>query len=296
MRRSFLHIACVCLGLASMPAAAQSNAPTATPFVANNTIFVYSAGSLRAPLTQLAKSFEQSYPQAKLELVFGASGLLKDRILAQSSSEPMPAHVFTSANMEHPQALAATGRFGAVQLFTRNRLCALVAPSAQDIAGKELAITSSSIVSILRNPRIKLGTSTPVADPSGDYTWQMFDRIESSGTAPAGSAAALKARALQLTGGPNSPAPPANRNVYGVLAANGSADVFITYCTNARIAVAQEPSLRIVQLPDTVNVSADYGLAVAQHAPALAQAFAQYLQSGAGQAVLQQSGFAAITP
>ena len=35
--------------------------------------------------------------------------------------------------------------------------------------------------------------------------------------------AALAAKALQLTGGPTSPPPPADRNVYGVLVASGQA-------------------------------------------------------------------------
>lgn len=56
----------------------------------------------------------------------------------------------------------------------------------------------------------------------------MFDRIESSGAAGPGSAAALKAKALQLTGGPNSPQPPAGRNLYGLLVDECKADDFIT--------------------------------------------------------------------
>lgn len=38
------------------------------------------------------------------------------------------ADVFASANMEHPQALAALGRAGTVSRFARNALCALVSP------------------------------------------------------------------------------------------------------------------------------------------------------------------------
>ena len=55
---------------------------------------------------------------------------------------------------------------------------------------------------------MKLGTSTPKADPSGDYAFRMFERIETSAAAPAGAAERLKAKALQLTGGPDSPRPP----------------------------------------------------------------------------------------
>jgi hypothetical protein len=59
----------------------------------------------------------------------------------------------------------------------------------------------------------------------GDDAFQMFERIESSGTAGAGAAATLKAKALQLTGGPNSPQPPAGRNLYGMLVDEGKVSI-----------------------------------------------------------------------
>ena len=51
---------------------------------------------------------------------------------------------------------------------------------------------------------------------------------------------------LQLTGVPTSlTAPPssspASRALYGMLIAEGKADIFLTYCTNAREAQAQNP-------------------------------------------------------
>jgi molybdate transport system substrate-binding protein len=261
-----------------------------TPILAiaqtTETIFVYSAGSLRAPLTQLARDFESSKTGVKVELVFGASGLLKDRIVAQTSAEAKPAQVFASANMEHPQALAATGRFMPERRFTRNALCALTAMPTE--------VREDNLVGVLLNPSIRLGISTPRADPAGDYTWQMFERVEATGVGPKGSADTLKAKALQLTGGPGSPPPPTDRNVYGVLASNGQADIFITYCTNAAIARSEVPRLRIVPIAAAINVSADYGMTVARNAPVAAQAFAEYVLSPVGQAVLERAGFESI--
>lgn len=272
-------LVCISLLLTSM-------VPTLLNAQTPETVFVYAAGSLRAPLTQMAREFESSQKGVKVELVFGASGLLKDRIAAQTMAEAKPAHVFASANMEHPQALAAPGRFQPEQRFTRNALCALTALAAD--------VREDNVVNMLLNPAVKVGISTPRADPSGDYTWQMFERIETTGAGPKGSADALKAKALQLTGGPNSPPPPADRNVYGVLASNGQADIFITYCTNAAIARLEVPSLRIVPIAAAINVSADYGMAVARNAPEVAQAFAAYVLSPAGQAALQRAGFVSI--
>ena len=79
---------------------------------------VHAAGSLRAALTDSAAAFEAAQPGVKLKLTFGASGLLKDRIVGGE-----PTDVFALANMTHPEALAAAGRAGPVQRFARNAMC-----------------------------------------------------------------------------------------------------------------------------------------------------------------------------
>ena len=246
--------------------------------MAQTTVPVHAAGSLRAPLTEVARVFENTRPGTKIVLVFGASGLLRDRIAGGEASE-----VFASANMEHPRALAGSGAWSGVRAFARNALCAL--------APVRLGLTPDTLVKTMLDPNIKLGTSTPKADPSGDYAFEMFARIGRSTQAPPGAQASLETKALQLTGGPNSPAPPAGRNVYGMLEASGQADVFITYCTNAVIALAEQPGLQAVDVPAAINVSADYGLTVRRGASEAAQAFADYLLSPAGQAVLRRHGF-----
>jgi molybdate transport system substrate-binding protein len=241
---------------------------------------VYAAGSLRAALTQIAQDFEATPGGAKVRLVFGASGLLKDRLQAGERAD-----VFASANMTHPQALAAAGLAQAVQPFAQNALCALAAPG--------FSLQGQTLAQRLLDPAVKLGTSTPKADPSGDYAFEMFERMESSGALGPGSAAQLKARALQLTGGPQSPPPPADRNVYGVLVASGQADVFITYCTNATLAVQEQPGLQVLPVPAAVNVAASYGMAVLKGASAPGEAFARYLLAAPAQQRLRAHGFAA---
>ena len=96
---------------------------------------------------------------------FGASGTLKDAIARGERAE-----VFASANMEHPQALADAKRSGPVVLFARNRLCALVRPG--------LAVTPATLLDRMLDPSVKLATSTPKADPSGDYAWEVFRKAE----------------------------------------------------------------------------------------------------------------------
>lgn len=241
---------------------------------------VYAAGSLKGALTGIAHDYEASPGGTKVRLVFGASGLLRDRLQGGERAD-----VFASANMAHPQSLAAAGKAQPVVRFARNRLCALASPA--------FSLQGRTLVERLLDPAVRVGTSTPKADPAGDYAFALFDRVEASGAAPAGSAATLKAKALQLTGGPNSPPPPADRSAYGVLMAAGQADVFLTYCTGAETARREVPGLQVLQIPEAINVAADYGLAVLEPASPAAGHFAAYVLSPPAQQRLHAQGFAA---
>lgn len=243
-----------------------------------NALTVFAAGSLRGALTLIGADFEAKPDGAKVNFVFGASGLLRDRL--QNGER---ADVFASANMDHPRALASAGKAQPVQAFARNAMCALAA-AGFDLRGKTLAER-------LLDADVKVGTSTPKADPSGDYAFEMFERIEKSGAAPAGAADRLKAKALQLTGGPNSPAPPADRNVYGALIGTGQADVFITYCTNAAIARKEVPQLQSLPVPEAINVSASYGLVMLEPASEGARRFVAFVLGASGQRRLAEFGF-----
>jgi molybdenum ABC transporter molybdate-binding protein len=203
---------------------------------------------------------------------FGPSGLMRGRI-----EDGETAHVFASANMRHPRTLESAGRGGPVALFARNQLCALARP--------EVDVSTDSLLSVMLDEQIRVGTSTPKADPSGDYAFELFDK--------SGHADTLKAKALQLTGGPDSAKPPEGRNAYAWVLDSDQADVFLTYCTNAVLAKAEVDALQIVQVPQSLAVGADYGLIVLDNAPPHAWHLAMYILSPAGQAVLRDYGFEA---
>ena len=238
---------------------------------------LYAAGSLRAVLTEVGTAFEQ-WDGVPVHPEFGASGLLRERI-----EQGAPAEVFASADMGHPRALQRAGRTSEVMLFTRNRLCVLAAP--------RVAVTTASLLDVLLDPRVRVGTSTPGNDPSGDYAWAMFDKAE--GVRP-GAQATLSGKALKLVGGRDGPPPPPDRSVYAELLAADRADLFVTYCTNAVLAQREAPALRIVPLPDTLTVGADYGLTVLRGASAAAERLARFILSEPAQHIFRKHGFAAV--
>jgi len=57
-----------------------------------------------------------------------------------------------------------------VVLFARNQLCALAKPG--------LTVTTATLLDRMLDASIKLGTSTPRADPSGDYAWEVFRKAD----------------------------------------------------------------------------------------------------------------------
>lgn len=244
-----------------------------------DSVSLYAAGSLRAALTEVAKAFETS-GGPRVQLKFGPSGILRDEIAGGAKAD-----VFTSASMEHPQALHAAGKSGPVVLFARNRLCALVKPGLQ--------IDSASLLERMLDPQVKLGTSTPKADPSGDYAFEVFRKAD---TLKPGARAALEQKALQLTGGASSAQPPQGRAVYGWHVAEGRADVFLAYCTATAEAKKQNPDQQIVELPSALSVGADYGLTVISGAAKPAQDFARFIVSPAAQKILAGYGFAPGQP
>ncbi len=240
------------------------------------TINLYAAGSLKAALGEIVRAFEAKHQGLKVAEEFAASGLLRERI-----EKGEPAHVFASADVGHPARLEAEGRTtGKVAVFARNQLCAIVREG--------LHVAPAQLLDTLLDPGVRVGTSTPKADPSGDYAFALFAKAEAM---KAGARAALEAKALQLTGGPTSQKAPAGKNQYGWVMASGKADVFLTYCTNAVLARKEVASLRIVDIPANLSVGAEYGMVVLKHAPDPATALVRYILSEDAQSILVKHGF-----
>lgn len=238
----------------------------------------YAAGSLRVALSEVAAAFEK-HDKTPVKSEFGASGLLRERI-----ERGAPAEVFASADLGHPRTLNSARRSAPVVVFVRNRLCALASP--------KIKVTTDTLLSVILDPDVRVGTSTPKNDPSGDYTWTMFKQAEQI---QRGAYATLSSKALQLVGAAGAPPPPRDRSIYTVLMTEGKADVFITYCTNAILARSQAPELRVIQLPEPLAVGADYGLTVMNGASEAATRLARFILSPAGQSILVKHGFSSVT-
>ncbi len=245
---------------------------------ANESVMLYAAGSLKAALTDVAAAYEQKY-RIQVNTKFGPSGLLRKAI--EDGETP---DVFASANMNHPAVLEDAEWGSPVVLFARNQLCALSQP--------EVDVTSETLLPVLLDENIRVGTSTPKADPSGDYAWELFKKADRM---KQGSFETLSKKALQLTGGPDSQKAPEGKNLYGWVVSDDQADVFLTYCTNAVLAKKQFQDLKIIQIQPDLTVGADYGLIVKDGAPMEAWRLAMFILSREGRKILGEYGFGTTT-
>ena len=126
-----------------------------------NKLTIYSAGSFRYALLEITGAFKQCN-EVEIECIFGPAGLLKTRII-----EGELADVFISANSENVSVLGS--RVFQQQVLTYNQLM---------LTTKNKPEFQRDILELLFDEQYRLATSTPVCDPCGDYTWQLFDLIE----------------------------------------------------------------------------------------------------------------------
>jgi molybdate transport system substrate-binding protein len=244
------------------------------PAASADTLYVAGAGSLAAAFSDLLRRFPAG-PDTVAPPEFGPSGLMREKIEAGADVD-----LFASADMAQAERLAAGHPERFVVNFTRNRLCA--------IARGTLGLTPANMLDRLLDPTVRLATSTPGADPAGDYAWAVFARAEAT---RAGARAALEAKALQLYGG-GSKTPllvPGKGALDGIFLAD-RADVALAYCSGAPDVVAAVPGLAVLPLPADLTVGPAYGMVVLTEKP-VAFRFATFVMSEAGQALLKAHGF-----
>ena len=235
---------------------------------------VMAAGSLKDAFTAVFADFTRHYGGG-FAPVYGPSGGLRERLQKGEAFD-----VFASAALPHAQALTDAGISGPSILFARNALCVVTEASRP--------LEPGNLVETLLKPEIRIGTSTPVSDPAGDYTWEMFHKVEAQ---KPGAFATLSQKAQQLFGGPATTTPVNGRPRLLVALDNHDIDLFIYYCSGAQQIVRESGQYKSVALPPELTVGPEYGLTVSRNAQPGAGDFAMYLMSSQGQATLKAFGF-----
>lgn len=231
---------------------------------------VLAAGSLRRAWAPLMARFEAD-TGIRTETQFGPAGMLRERIEQGESCD-----LFASANMAHPLTLQRLGMAYDVHPFAGNRLCLSVAKS-------KLA-EGASWLEMLCREELRLGASTPGCDPSGDYTWQLFDNIEQLHP---GVGESIKKRARSLVGGPTTLQIPEGELAGAWLIQRDFTDMFIGYRSYAR-ALREHPALAVLDIALEYNIRSVYAFALCEPA---GRVLADFLLSARTQQYLVDFGF-----
>ena len=237
------------------------NLAAMTGSVRADQLHVLAAGSLREVIGEIGRRY-QIQTGIEVRADFGPSGILPERIAKGEKAD-----LFASADMGHPLKLAPDGLAMRVDMFTRNALCAFARP--------QVGLTLANFLDRLLDPGVRLGTSTPKADPAGDYTWLLFRRAD--GVRP-GAFSILDQKAQKLVGGAPQNNAPGKDPVVEALTV-GTVHVMIGYCSGRQRMLRQLPDISVVQIPNEIAAGPEYGLSVLKGANPHANDLALYILS-----------------
>ena len=242
---------------AATTAAPTTTAPSITVPTVTGDVTVFAAASLTAAFTEIGDAFMVENPDAKVTFNFAASSELVTQV-----NEGAPADVFASADQANMTKLTDAGNNGAPPVvFATNLLQIIVEPNnPKGITG----------VADLSNPDLAVVICAPEV-PCGKYAAQIFDNAGVTVT-PKSLEANVKAVVTKVTA--------------------GEADAGIVYETDV---TAAGDAADGVDIPEDINVVAEYPIAVTKDAPNPfgGQAFVDFVASDAGQKILASYGFLA---
>jgi molybdate transport system substrate-binding protein len=241
------------------------------------TVQIFAAGSLRGVVNDLAG---QAGPALGIEVKssFGGSGSMRERI-----EKGEPADLLMSADLGSPEKLEAQGRTVVPAIaFARNRMCI--------VSRRAAGVTAANLIDRLLADKVRLKTSTPIADPSGDYAWSIFKRIEALRP---GAQAILETKAQASMTLVATPATP-TQSAATALFATHAIDMSITYCSGSAALVKEMPELTSVVVPANIDPHPIYGVAVLSGKPE-ALRLALFLLSEKGQAIIAKQGLVPLT-
>ena len=258
---------------AAAPTVAAAAQPTSAPkpiagAPVSGEVVVFAASSLTDAFQDMATTFQQANPGAKVTFNFGASSQLATQL-----GQGARADVLASADqtqMDNAKKADAIG--GQDRVFARNRLV-VITPKDNP---KQI-----NHLKDLAKDGVKLVTAQPSV-PIGQYTAQMLDKAVADPTTY-GSDFKVKVEANIVS---------REENVRQVVSKVqlGEADAAVVYSTDATPQVRDQ--LQIVQVPDALQSLATYPIAVAKGANAAGgEAFVDYVLGPDGQATLAKWGF-----
>ena len=230
---------------------------------------VFAAASLTDAFTELGQNYHANHTDVNVSFNFDGSQVLQTQI-----ENGAHADVFASASSTQMNALKNEGYMNnsTVNVFAQNRLQVII---PKDNPGN---ITS---VSDLAKPGLKIVIGTQ-AVPVGNYTLQVLAKMAND------TAYGPDYRNKVMS---NVVSQETNVNNVVTKVTLGEADAGFVYQSD--VPLKQMAQVNRIIIPDKYNVVAQYPIGILNQSkdPVLAQDFINYVNSPAGQAILQKYGF-----
>ncbi|MEP6964814.1 MAG: molybdate ABC transporter substrate-binding protein [Polaromonas sp.] len=223
-------------------------------------VTVSAASSLTNAFREIAQNYQARYPDAKVELNFGASGALLQQI-----AKGAPVDVFASADQETMNQAQKQGLVAASERheFARNHLV-LITPMDSKLVIKQLPDLNQPAI-------VRVAIGNPASVPVGRYTRQALEAAQLW--------TAMQAKAIST------------QNVRQSLdyVARGEVDAGFVYATDA--ALMKDKVKVVMQVPLETPILYPMARISSSTHTAEAQRFMDYLRSPAAQTVLANHGF-----
>ena len=245
---------------------------SAATLASAESVEIFSAGSLRGVVTELSKEMAADY-NIEVKPSFGGSGSLRERI--EKGEKP---DLLLSADLGSPRKLEAQGRTVVpTAAFARNRMCIVSRRSA--------GVTASNLIDRMLKRDVRLKTSTPIADPAGDYAWAIFDRVN---VIRPGAGTKLEEKAQASMSVTATPLTPTGSSAAALFAAK-QIDMSITYCSASSGLTKELPELSSLEVPPSLDPHPVYAVAVLSAKPEVMRVVL-FLFSEKGQALIAHQG------
>ena len=218
-----------------------------------STVFVFAASSLSDVFAEMETAFEDENPRVDIQLSLAGSSALREQIL-----DGAPADVFASANSATTNTVIDAGLATDSVVFARNRLqIAVGVGNPAEVQGLDAFARDELLLGICAQ-----------GVPCGDLARQALENAE---IVPSLDTEEPNVRALLSK------------------VASGDLDAAIVYATD----IATSDDVEGVELPDSVNVTNEYTIALMDSATdrSASVAFIEFVLSDAGVDILGRHGF-----
>ena len=241
-----------------------------------NPLNLFAAQSLERAAPELASLFQEE-TGTEVIVKLGHSGILRAEIEGN-----LPCDIFCSADTGHPKALLTALKATKGFVYARNRLVV--------VSREERRFMRSTWLSLLTDPSITIGISTPNVSPGGDWAKVLFKNVAKIYRSEPGSSI-ISQHAIPLVGGNHTAEDLRGETAAGFMLRHG-VDTAVVYASDTDR--MKKEGLVIYEIPDEVMPESLYGACHPRSGKCPTKncdAFAEFLLSDKAQAVFRKFGF-----